>query len=126
MMPGDISRTYRGPKTAEVPSWMDETSPPTLPRPSQPTDDQRLIQQLKEMATEFAIDHSTDCKQHVCWLAADRLASANAAWLLLHRWENIAKNGGEKWLREHPLVAETTKLLNDEVAANTAPSETSR
>lgn len=121
-MPGDISRSYRGPKTGDVPSWMDEPSPPTLPRPQLPND-QRLIQLLREMATDFAIDNKTDCKQHVCWIAADRLASADAAWLLLHRWENIARNGGEKWLREHPLVAETTKLLNDEAAASTGHSE---
>jgi hypothetical protein len=40
-----------------------------------------------------------------------------AAWVLLHRWENIAKNGGERWLREHPLVAETEKLLNEEAVS---------
>jgi len=44
------------------------------------------------------------------------LARQDDAWVLLHRWENVAKNGGEKWLREHPLVAETTKLLNEEAA----------
>lgn len=38
-------------------------------------DDQRLIQLLKEMATEFAIDNKTDCKQHVCWIAAGRLTA---------------------------------------------------
>ena len=50
----------------------------------------------------------------------DRLKRADAAWVLLNRWENIAKNGGEKWLRDHPLVDETTKLLNEEAALTSA------
>jgi hypothetical protein len=30
MMPGEISRSYQGPKDGRVPSWMDDPSPPTL------------------------------------------------------------------------------------------------
>jgi hypothetical protein len=52
-----------------------------------------------------------------------KLARSESAWVLLHRWENIAKNGGEKWLREHPLVDETTKLLNEEAALTSAYSK---
>ena len=29
-MPGDISRSYKGPKTGDVPSWMDDPSPSTM------------------------------------------------------------------------------------------------
>jgi len=48
------------------------------------------------------------------------LARREMAWLLLYRWENIARNGGEKWLTEHPLVSETAALLNAESAANSS------
>ena len=47
---------------------------------------------------------------------ADALERAAAAWVLLSRWENIAKNGGERWLREHPLVKTTSELLSEEAA----------
>jgi len=47
---------------------------------------------------------------------ANALERAAAAWVLLSRWENIAKNGGERWLREHPLVKTTSELLSEEAA----------
>lgn len=41
-----------------------------------PAPTELLIRQLREIATEFAIGNKTDCKQHVCWIAADRLRQA--------------------------------------------------
>lgn len=43
---------------------------------------------------------------------------ANEAWVLLSRWENVARNGGQAWLREHPLTTETTELLNSEATSS--------
>jgi hypothetical protein len=50
--------------------WAKKYAPATLANPG----DEVLFRQLREMATEFAVDNNTDCKQHVCWIAADRLS----------------------------------------------------
>lgn len=36
-MPGEMSRSYKGPKDGRVPSWMNEPSPPTLQRQTSTT-----------------------------------------------------------------------------------------
>lgn len=88
------------------------------------SDDFCLIHGYEHMKAQFGnpIPYCAACDSE-----RERVARQEAAWLLLHRWENVAKNGGEKWLRDHPLVAETTKLLNDEAAASsTGDSEPPR
>jgi hypothetical protein len=56
-------------------------------------------------------------------LAQTAKERSDAAWVLLSRWENIAMNGGERWLRDHRLVYETTKLLGQEALAAPRCSE---
>lgn len=41
-------------------------------------DDECIIRLLRQIATDFAIDHKTNCKQHICWLAAERLTALRA------------------------------------------------
>lgn len=67
--------------------------------------------ELKPAETDLSI--CTRCRENY-----PALVRQEKAWLLLYRWENIAMNGGEKWLREHPLVAETSDLLRAEAAAS--------
>lgn len=60
--------------------------------------------------------HNEVCVMNEVMQLRAQVRRSDAAWVLLSRWENIAKNGGEKWLREHPLVAETSELLNAEAS----------
>jgi hypothetical protein len=67
---------------------------------------------------ELKADETDRSLCRICRENYPALARQEEAWLLLYRWENIARNGGERWLREHPLVAETTALLHAESAAS--------
>lgn len=58
-------------------------------------EDEILVRQLRQIATEFAIDNKTDCKQHVCWIAADRLATQTAS-------EPVAETGTVHKLKTWP------------------------
>lgn len=61
-MPGDISRSYKGPKTGAVPSWMDEPSEPTLPRPIprwlEELEHERHEQEMRALAASNGQDFS--------------------------------------------------------------------
>jgi hypothetical protein len=85
--------------------------------------DEALVRQLRQIATEFSLDNKTDCKQHVCWIAADRLmngvaqavqvtdamieagARAMAAADGWHRWQAYATMAKHCLIAAQPLSA---------------------
>lgn len=97
------------------------------------SDDFATIIWLRRLATEAGKGVVNNIDGRTLGRVADRLEAMNAqvetaneAWVLLSRWENIAKNGGYGPLVKHPIVGETETLLNKEAEASSHSSTESR